>query len=289
MSLTTIMGGYGGQATIGGVYVMLTSYNLTIKTNYIRSSASDRIFNGTKFTRQALGRVRDFIEYDLQLQFDATKPTFNKLLGHMIDTPHNSLNVTFQEKNYGLKYVFSSAYISSVNVTVGNNALCTINVDFAVFSSTISVEKVGKYEAPDDFNITLMPYYGFNFSGSTGYNGVLDFNFTISQSIERRFGCTGTTSLYPQTMYLVFEQQNTTYSCTYLNYGDSSNSSNVEEESDSSNADLQLTVKYNGTNVVVFNDCIVESESPELVDPSGHRAFQVQGSVFGKLVFNKLS
>ncbi len=290
MALTMIAGGYGGQATIGGVYVLLTSYSLTIKTNYIKSSASDRIFNGTKFTRQSLGYVKDFIEYDLQLQFDATKPSFNKLLAHIIDTPHNSLNVTFSEKNYGLKYEFSNAYVSSVGVTVGNNSLCTISVDFAVFSSTINVEAVGEYKAPVNFNIGLMPYYCFNFCGDIGYNGVLNFNFTISQTIERRFGCVGSELEYPETMYLVFGQQSTTYSCTCLNYGDESNSASASKSGSASDSNgLVLMLKYNGKEAVVFNDCVVESESPELVDPSGYRSFQVQGSCFGQLIFNQIN
>lgn len=310
MAITFIAGGYGGYATIGGNSLFLTSYNLTMNTNLIQSGASGRIWdnNQSKFNRLSLSGYRDFAGYDLSLSFEATRDSFNYLLDAIVNYPHSPIPVVFKDVNYTLEYSFAQAYISKVTFSFNTDGACEMDADFLVCKRTVEVcspsdvvNNVINPKGKDLAGGTLLPYYFFGIEyddDNIDIDGLVSFNFTLEQEIEKKFGCVGFASdnCPEEPMYLVFGKMNGGYSITYLYKSEESNSENANE-SDGNNSvtdvnyltqERDLIVKYKGTNILTCEKAFAETYTPNVAQKSGYNTVQINGTIFGGVEFQSI-
>ena len=315
MAITFIAGGYGGYATIGGKSVFLTSYGLSMSTNFIESSASGRIWDNAqnKFGRLSLSGYRDFAGYDLSLSFEATRESFNYLLDRIVNHPHVPIPVVFKDVNYTLEYSFEQAYISKVTFSFNTDGACEINADFLVCKRTVEVcppsnvvnnqiNPQGEYLAGE----TLLPYYFFGIEyddDNIGIDGLVSFSLTLEQQIEKKFGCVGFASdnCPEEPMYLVFGKMNGSYSITYLYKRDNSNSESNESNSGSGSNGIgavtnvnclaqerNIVVKYKGAVILQCGKAFAETYVPNVAQKSGYNTVQIDGAIFGGVEFQPI-
>lgn len=290
MAFTALTNGYGGSATIAGKRTLLTSFSLGMETNLIRSQGNSAIWNrdNNKFNRMGFKAIKDFSGYELSLSFDVTEiELFNIMLLKCVESPHDSISVSFIDEAYGISYSFAETYIKSLSLNVNNESIAGMSVSLYVAKRDIELE-CGSFAASPFgegiglLDLDVMPYWKFSavFEDFTT-SELLGFEWSFSQNILPKFGCVASGSTLPQPpSKLIFSAPSVAFVLNYIMKGEKDV---IISNYDYSHEERDLILKYGTKPFLTCEKSAIESITPNLAQPSTHQSFSINGSVFGKI------
>lgn len=311
-----LLKGYTGYAFIEDVSAHMTSYSLSMNQNVIESGGIGRIYNNGYFNRWKLDAVADYSQYDLSITCEANSSILIKALYMMYYKFHSSNSVKFYDDSIKIYLEYSNANLTSIELSVGIDAVATITFGFVTFGNNISVyygeggyNLQAKRNAPSSLvGDCLMPYWAWGVAYTRKEEndeesklvfgkGLCDFSFSYQQSVTPKYGCcasTSTKAVGPKA--IVFGLPNVTWSLTYAMVESVNTYYNIASNKIALCGD-KLEFKYQKKNTkssqdtkteahIYFYDVYTTSYSPSVGNSGDVNKLTVSGMVFGTMSYS---
>lgn len=296
MALKIMLNGYTGRCTVDGYATMMTSYNFSVSTNVIKSTASVPLWRNKRFDRIAGLAVRDYPTYNLSISIEVTEAFLWHLFEKMGKNGcRDAFKVNFIDDAYGVEYGFRECYLQRMDFAVDNEAAATVQLEFAYFKDTFTL-KYGTHDLQKKNNAdrslvgaVLLGYYSFGIRYS-GFekNDLYQFSFSYRQPVTPKFGCVGKTDRNAvDPMKAIFGQPEMTYSLTYIMATQTSIDHYRIDSNKVANQGETLAITRGHKDRLVFTNCYPDSYDPQVGQKNGANMVSIEGTVYGSITYGK--
>lgn len=297
--------GYTGYATVDGIDTLMSSFSLTMNENVIQSNGVGRILHDDEFDRFKMDAVRDYPSYDISLSFDANYKIMDYFLSRVVTGFHSFIELRFYDDASGIEYYFDNCCLTSLQLSVDNNAAAVLSVGFTAFKDEIEVnydeyDYKQKRNAPKEIvGDVLLPYWGWGVE----YPDFVDedlysFSISYSQSVTPKFGCFGEdedNAVRPKK--IVFGVPDLKYELVYV-VADETHTHDYEIPSNRVALSRKtLLVKYKQRfwhdlkDLIEFDfdmsDCYPDTYSPQYANNGDVNKMTISGTVYGSVKYTK--
>jgi len=308
-SMKWLLMGYSGYVTIDDHQTIMTSFGLTLNENVIQSTGVGRIFTGEEFDRFKMDAVRDYPGYDISITCDANFSILNYFLSRVSTGFHSFIEVRFKDDASGIEYYFDKCCLTSLQLSVDNNAAASLTCGFVTFKDEIEVDfdyehdhRKGRNAPSELVGDVLLPYWawGVEYPDFTDED-LYTFNISYSQQVTPKFGCYGEdayNALKPKK--IVFGVPEVKYELTYI-VADETHTHDYRIHSNRVALSRKtLKVKYKQqfrqeTRRLPIDfefsmtDCYPDTYSPQYANTGDVNKMTISGTVYGKIRYTVTS
>ena len=298
--------GYTGYATIDGYETLMSSFAVTMNENVIQSTGDGRILYNDEFDRFKLDAVRDYPGYDISITCDANYEILHYFLKRVVTGFHSFIDVKFTDDASGIWYDFGNCCLTSLTLSVDNEASASLSFGFVAFKDEIEADfenydyKQGRHAPKELVGDVLLPYWAWGVE-YPDYNedDLYSFSITYTQPVTPKFGCFGEdahNALRPKK--IVFGVPDVKYELTYIvadtthtnDYGIHSNMVALSRKT--------LVVKYAQyfqTHTrkppiefrFIMTDCYPDTLTPQYASKGDVNKMTISGTVYGKIRYER--
>lgn len=197
--------------------ISFTSFSCTFNNTVIQSQAAMGFANSVNKIRRTKGPfIQDVPKIDLSIEFEIDRKLLSEIVKSIVEQRNGKFKVKFTDHATSMTWEFSECYMTSFSFSVSGDSILSVSLSFFVLIDEINYsweDRTSKKYGEDKIlpiktqgeERAVIPYYDFSLKyRGEKINDVISFEFSMNQSVEPKYECSGTNKKFaPTTNHLL--------------------------------------------------------------------------------------